>query len=232
MSKDVNQALAEQRDYYQARAGEYDEWWSRAGRYDRGPALNKVWFDDIARLEAALAGAMPHGRVLELAGGTGIWSEKLLPFATQLTVVDGSAACLKLNRARLGARLVRYVEADLFAWHPRQQYDFVFFSFWLSHVPEPRFAEFWALVASSLDPGGRAFFIDSLRESTSTSVDQQVPRRGSLMKRTLNDGRTFQVFKVYYDPSGLQSRLTALGWRANVAATSTYFVHGSAERSA
>ena len=225
----VNQALAEQRDYYQARACEYDEWWLRMGRYDRGPDHNQGWFADITELDAALLRARPSGRILELAGGTGIWSAKLLPVARELTVVDGSAECLKLNRARLRSAAVRYIETDLFQWRPDRQFDFVFFSFWLSHVPESRFAEFWDLVANCLAPGGRAFFIDSLRASTSTSVDQQVPRDGSRMKRVLNDGRTFQVFKVYYEPAQLQSRLSAMGWQADVGSTTTYFVHGSAQ---
>jgi SAM-dependent methyltransferase len=226
----LGQALAEQRDYYDARAREYDEWWLRTGRYDRGAASNRLWFEEIAELEAALVTARPGGRILELAGGTGIWSEKLLPFAEVLTVVDGSPESLKLSEARLGSGAVEYVEADLFDWQPAHRFDFVFFGFWLSHVPESKFRDFWRLVESSLAPGGRVFFIDSAREATSTAVDQQMPREGSRMQRKLNDGRSFQVFKIYYDPSALEGRLAALGWRADVGRTSTYFIYGSARR--
>ena len=51
--------------------------------------------------------------------------------------------------------------ADLFDWRPARTYDVVFFSFWLSHVPRPRFARFWELVRSCLHDGGRAFLIDN-----------------------------------------------------------------------
>ena len=223
-------ALAEQRDYYDARAREYDEWWLRRGRYDRGALSNRLWFQDIAELEAALAAVHPRGRILELAGGTGLWSQKLLPFASELTVVDSSPESLRLNGARLGSGAVTYIEADIFRWQPEQRFDFVFFSFWLSHVPESRFDDFWALVRSSLSPGGRVFFVDSLREQTSTSFDQKLPEEGSLMQRKLNDGRSFRVFKVYYPPPALEARLTGLGWSSRVSSTSTYFLYGSARR--
>ena len=230
MSDRVSIALAEQREYYEARASEYDEWWLRKGRYDRGAAENGPWFDDVAAVEAALTDFAPRGRILELAGGTGIWSEKLLPFTQELTVVDGSPESLRRNCARLGSAAVRYIEGDLFAWQPEQRFDIVFFSFWLSHVPESLFREFWRLVESCLAPGGRVFFIDSVRLQASTSVDQSVPSSGNVMARKLNDGRSFHVFKIYYDPSALERRLGELGWRANVWQTSRYFIVGTAER--
>src|SRR5580693_304367 len=93
--------LRQQLDYYRARAGEYDQWWLRQGRYDRGAALNAQWFADVALVSSALGAFRPAGRVLELACGTGIWTEQLLPFASQLTAVDGSPEMLAINAARL-----------------------------------------------------------------------------------------------------------------------------------
>jgi pyruvate dehydrogenase complex dehydrogenase (E1) component len=50
------------------------------------------------------------------------------------------------------------------------------------------------------------------------------------MARKLNDGRSFHVFKTYYDPAALERRLGELGWRANVWQTARYFIVGTAER--
>src|SRR5690348_7215985 len=124
--------LEEQRRYYRSRAGEYDEWFLRLGRYDRGPELNQQWFAEVAEVDSALAAFEPAGRLLELACGTGWWTERLLPYAGSLTVLDASPEMLALNRARLGDAEVRYVEADLFTWEPDDRFDVVFFSFWLS----------------------------------------------------------------------------------------------------
>ena len=161
-SSDLSPPLRQQLDYYRARAVEYDQWWLRQGRYDRGAVVNAQWFAEAALVSSALAAFRPAGRVLELAGGTGIWSEQLLPFASHLTVIDGTPEMLAINAARLNSPTVRHIKADLFEWQPSEQFDAVFFGFWLSHVPPERFVEFWRLVRSCLAPGGRVFFVDSL----------------------------------------------------------------------
>ena len=80
--------LREQIAYYRAR--EYDEWFLRQGRYDRGPELNRRWFDEVAEVRQALAAFNPTGHVLELACGTGLWTEPLLRQAARITAVDAS----------------------------------------------------------------------------------------------------------------------------------------------
>jgi demethylmenaquinone methyltransferase/2-methoxy-6-polyprenyl-1,4-benzoquinol methylase len=220
--------LREQLDYYRARAAEYDQWWLRLGRYDRGAALNAQWFAEAAQVVSALDEFRPAGRVLELACGTGIWSERLLPFASQFTALDGSPEMLAINAARLRSPRVRYVEADLFDWQPREQFDTVFFGFWLSHVPPERFVAFWQLVRACLAPGGRVFFVDSRRDETSTAVDHRLPApETAVARRRLNDGREFQVYKVFYDAADLTARLRELGWHFELHQTEHYFLYGS-----
>ena len=223
--------LRQQLDYYRARAAEYDQWWLRQGRYDRGELLNAQWFADAAVVSSALSAFRPAGRVLELACGTGIWSGQLLPFASHLTALDGSPEMLAINTARLRSPLVRHIEADLFQWQPTEQFDTVFFGFWLSHVPPERFAEFWQLVRACLAPGGRVFFVDSRHEQTSTAVDHRLPEpEATVLRRRLNDGREFQIYKVFYDPADLTTRLSELGWHFDILQTDHYFIYGSGHR--
>ena len=220
-------ALREQLDYYRARAREYDQWWLRQGRYDRGAALNAQWLADAGELYSALEAFRPSGRILELACGTGIWTERLLRFASQLTALDGSPEMLAVNAARLRSPKVRYIEADIFEWRSRERFDTVFFGFWLSHVPPERFAAFWEMVRGCLAPGGRVFFVDSRREETSTALDHRLPGpEATVLRRRLNDGREFQIYKVFYEPAELEERLRALGWEVAVRATRRYFIHG------
>jgi demethylmenaquinone methyltransferase/2-methoxy-6-polyprenyl-1,4-benzoquinol methylase len=226
MKNSVPKILSEQLAYYRARAAEYDEWWYRTGRYDRGEDHHSRWIKDIAELKSTVDNFSPCGRILEIAGGTGIWSEQLLPYCESLTVVDGSPEVLAINQAKLCSERVRYVEADLFEWAPNDQYDTVFFSFWLSHVPDEKFDSFWQLVHSCLAPGGRIFFIDSRRNSSSTAVDHVLPNQGSAMERRLNDGRAFKIYKLFYDPPVLENRLADIGWSVTVGQTSQFFIYG------
>ncbi|MDX1388339.1 MAG: class I SAM-dependent methyltransferase, partial [Acidobacteriota bacterium] len=90
--------LRQQIDYYRARAAEYDEWFLRRGRYDHGPELNRTWFDEVDEVRAWLDGIEIGGAVLEIACGTGNWTERLAPRATRLTALDASPEMIAINR--------------------------------------------------------------------------------------------------------------------------------------
>lgn len=220
--------LASQRDYYRARAGEYDDWWFRRGRYDNGPDAAAAWFADAAEVEAALQTFAPAGEVLELAAGTGIWTRHLVRHAQHVTAIDASREVLAINRDRTGDERVEYVEADLFAWRPPRRYDVCFLGYWLSHVPESRFAGFWELVDDALVPDGRFFLVDSTRPdrahiSAQTSDETAV--------RTLADGREFEIVKRFYAPAELASKLEPLGWRVDAHVTANgHMLYGSGRR--
>src|SRR5215831_832 len=101
MTAEQHPILAEQLAYYRARASEYDEWFLRQGRYDHGEAHRRLWFDEVATVERALAQAGPTGDVLELACGRGIWTQRLAATATTVTAVDASSEMIAINAARL-----------------------------------------------------------------------------------------------------------------------------------
>ena len=189
------------------RCAEYDE----AVRRDRS-AL------DCPELQWELARFALAADVLELAGGTGGWTVELTRYARHLTVVDASPATLAINRAKAAGttRPIDYVVADLFDWKPTRHYDVVFFSFWLSHVPPAAFDSFWQLVAPLLT-GGQVLFIDDA-EPRSDPADQDDQERG-VSRHRLNDGRQFEIVKVYRRPDDLKRRLGTLGFDVTVRST-------------
>ena len=124
-----------------------------------------------------------------------------------------------------------YVQADLFGWEPSASYDVCFFGFWLSHVPEAQFENFWAKVRRALGPEGRVFFVDSLPSDLAFSVDHRLPDLGEeTMTRRLADGREFRIVKRFYEPHALRRRLADLGWDTQVQATPEFFIYGQATR--
>jgi SAM-dependent methyltransferase len=220
--------LSDQRAFYRARAPEYDQWWQRRGRYDHGPDDAAEWDRQVQLVVQALDTFGPVGDVLELAGGTGWWTQHLAQTAASLTVLDSSDETLRINRERVGRPDVTYIVTDIFGWRPDQRYDTVFFSFWLSHVPRSLFGTFWALVGSCLRPGGKAFLIDNRRDPTRTVQDPYtVDEADDVQRRRLSDGSEHRVVKVFYEPDELAERLQRLGWVADLAGTSR-FIYGSA----
>jgi demethylmenaquinone methyltransferase/2-methoxy-6-polyprenyl-1,4-benzoquinol methylase len=224
--------LDDQIAYYRARAPEYDAWWFRTGRFDRGAANNAAWHADVARVERAFTEMLAEERpatVLELACGTGLFTRHLAPRAAHVTAVDASPEVIAINRGRVAATNVDYVQADLFDFEPPARYDLVFMGFWLSHVPHARFDAFWAMVRRALKTDAFAYLVDSAHDPTSHAVDHPTPdRQAGLATRRLDDGREFRIVKVFWEPATLTARLRTSGFGAQIAQTQRYFIYGSA----
>lgn len=219
--------LQEQIEYYRDRASEYDEWFFRQGRYDRGEAHRQQWFTEVSEVKTALLETKPSNDILELACGTGLWTQHLAPLATHLTAVDASPEVIVLNKNRVNCDSVEYIVANLFNWIPTQKFDFVFFGFWLSHVPIEKFADFWHMVRSSLKPNGQVFFVDSLFDRTSPAINHAEIHQRGYSERKLNDGRVYQVVKIFHEPIQLEKSLQDLGWSGQIHSTASHFIYGS-----
>src|SRR4030095_4843154 len=149
-----SRVLREQLEYYQARANEYDEWFFRQGRYDHGPEHRIAWFSEVALIEVALHQELQSGEVLELACGTGLWTQHLVRQHSRVVALDASPEAIAINRRRVQSSTVEHVVTDLFTWQPESRFDAVFFSFWLSHVPRIAFGRVWTNGGPSAKPEG------------------------------------------------------------------------------
>ena len=225
----VDELIADQIAYYRARADEYDGNLRQLERYVSlgGGVAGRPGDEEsteVASVLDALENMRPLETVLELAAGTGWWTQWLAQHALHVTAVDAADEMLALNRERVKAGNVHYVLADLFSWTPDEEFDLVFFAFWLSHVPSDRFAAFWQLVGDSLTPNGRVFFIDELGTEETRGMETRVD--GDAVLRELEDGRQFRAVKVFYQPPELEAKLRALGWNIEVHAAGQRFYWG------
>ena len=217
--------LQHQIEYYSARAPEYDQWFYREGRYDQGDDFKRQWESEAQTVRDQLLNAPRQTHILEMAPGTGIWTEQLIKLGDQVTALDASPDMIAINQAKLGSDKVTYIQTDLFAWRPQQTYDMVFFGFWLSHVPADKLSPFLRTVHQALKPGGRLFFIDSQKLEQSVASLQDAKRRDDLQTRKVSDGREYEIVKIYYDPAQLSSTLRDHGFDIEVRATPTFFIY-------
>lgn len=213
---------------------EYDDWWNRQGRYDQGPEFLAWWKTEIEQVESWLGEQAPVGRVLEIAAGTGNITRMIKPHAERIVAVDSSPETLAINKSKNGTTKVDYEVANVFEWNAEERFDTIAFGFWLSHVPESKLEMFWRRVEGWLKPSGRALFIDNRspdddwadkpRKQTDARHD---PKRG-ISQRVLENGRSFEIVKIFREPEGLTSRLDAIGWHSAVNLTSGAFIYGTA----
>jgi len=200
--------LNEQIEYYRARAPEYDASITEATDLllpGRALLLNLGRFDSI----------------LELACGTGIWTETLLQMGNEVTAVDAAPEMLDIARKKLGDKRIKYEQTDLFQWAPTQKYDLVFFANWLSHVPPAALDEFLEKAGRSIRPGGQIALIDQYLPSDS---DRRVARDDIYATRPIEDGRQFTIVKAFHDLEHLRKKFGALGFEVSTNKfTGTFF---------
>jgi SAM-dependent methyltransferase len=223
------QVLQSQIEYYRQRVTDYDDAFLRKGRWDHGRNNNEAWFRELSQVEDELKGLGPLGETLDIACGTGLWTERLIRMATRVTAIDSSAEMLAACSKRVGGQEnVILRQEDIFAWEPREAFDTVFFGFWLSHVPRRDVNWFWNFVAGLLKPGGRSFFVDHRPDPDAFEFGRSVDAGGEIVSRTVPDGRTYQLIKCFYTVGEIRGDIA----RANsfeavrVAATAKYFIYG------
>jgi demethylmenaquinone methyltransferase/2-methoxy-6-polyprenyl-1,4-benzoquinol methylase len=210
----TDEVVTEQVDYYRRRAAEYDE----------------TAYGDVAaaraRIARLVADLRPAGRVLEIACGTGLWTEALAATAGQVTAIDAAPEAVAIARDRVRAANVSFEVADVFSWRAGTRFDVIFFSAWLSHVPAGRFEAFWQLLRDLLAGDGRVLFIDEHVDERGKEV--YLAGRDEVVERRLNDGRRFRVVKNFVDPADLERRLGQLGWDCVVGRDGPDWVRGEA----
>src|SRR5512147_150339 len=124
----MNPADRAMREYYAARAPIYDEVYLRPERQA-----------DLDHLRRWVPAQFVGRAVLEVACGTGYWTQFIAPVAARVVAVDAVAEPLAFARLRPGAGRVEFVQADAFALpESLGTFDAAFAGLWFSHVPVER----------------------------------------------------------------------------------------------
>jgi SAM-dependent methyltransferase len=210
----MDEVLAGQVDYYRHRASEYDA----------------TAYGDVARARERIAVLVaqlhPSGDVLEIACGTGLWTEAIAQLADTVVAIDAAPEAVAIARDRVRSANVTFEVADVFSWTTEARFDVIFFSAWLSHVPTGRFENFWQILRRLLAEEGRVLFLDEHIDER--GKETYLPGAGEIVERRLRDGRRFQVVKNFVDPPALQDRLRELGWECAVRREGTDWIRGEA----
>jgi SAM-dependent methyltransferase len=184
--------------YYSRRASEYETIYHRD---------NPTRQSEQQALENAMNASLKDRAVLEVACGTGYWTERLAGHAQSIIGVDASPQTLELARSK--TYLLENVEfriGDAFKLEFTERFNGGIANFWLSHVPKAQLETFLKGFHASLEPGARVFMADNVYFPDATSG---VPFRkpgveDAFALRTLEDGSQFEIIKNYYGADDLE----------------------------
>ena len=200
--------------YYAARASEYDRVYLKPERQTDLRAIEK-W------VRMQFAGAT----VLEIACGTGYWTQFIAEVATRVQASDLTPETLSIAKARVTRLHVEFVIGDAYA--PAQfagRFSAAFAGFWFSHVPIARRDEFLSTLNGALDPGAKVVLLDNrFVEGSSSAIAEQDADGNTYQLRTLNDGTTHRVLKNFPSKADLLSLARRAGTDARVAEWQYYW---------
>ncbi len=202
--------------YYALRAAEYERIYARPERQA-----------ELAVVKARLRKMFAGRKVLELACGTGYWTEVIAPGAAYVTAVDINEEVLRIARSKSYAEYrVSFVQGDCYAPPDTDRsHDALFAGFWWSHVLLSGLDNFIGNATRSVAPGALIAFLDnSYVEGTSTAISRRDEEGNSYQLRTLEDGSRHEVLKNFPAEGELIQRASKHGWGANVELFQHYWL--------
>jgi len=201
--------------YYARRAAEYERIYAKPERQA-----------DLAALKARIGKMFAGRRVLELACGTGYWTDVIAASAAQVTALDLNDEVLAVARAKPNAAKVSFLRGSAYEIPDLgRRHDALFAGFWWSHVPLEKLDGFIADCLSAVAPGALIAFLDNRYvEGSSTPLSRRDARGNAYQLRSLDDGSTHEVLKNFPSESELIQRVSRHGWGAHVDLLEHYWL--------
>jgi SAM-dependent methyltransferase len=198
-------ASAELVEYYRARAAEYEAIYAKPERQQ-----------DLARLKDEIPARLRRARVLEIACGTGYWTELIAPVAALVVAIDLAEEPMRIARNKTCRGDVRFEIADAYALPSSLgSFDAALAVFWWSHIPRERIAVFLASLHARLEPAARVVLMDNRYvEGSSTPITEIDTHGNTYQMRRLDDGTPVRVLKNFPSEDELRSQLPGLRYEA------------------
>jgi ubiquinone/menaquinone biosynthesis C-methylase UbiE len=192
---DFDEAL---RRYYDQRADAYDDIYLR-----HDPA----WRKDLESLAEEMTKALAGRSVLEVACGTGFWTEIVAKTVAQVVAVDCSERMLEVARKRRKRNAnVEYVLGSAYSLEDvTGRFDAGLANFWFSHVPKSRIEEFLSGLHHRLEKPAIVFMADNrYLPGIGGQLITKPEIEDTFKLREGKDSSKYEVLKNYYDRKALE----------------------------
>jgi demethylmenaquinone methyltransferase/2-methoxy-6-polyprenyl-1,4-benzoquinol methylase len=202
--------------YYAERAREYERIYDKP---ERQP--------DLAWLRKALPAMFSGRRVLEIACGTGYWTQHLAREAREVVGIDINDETLELARSKaMPPERVTLRIADAYAPPDNLgEFDGAFAGFWWSHILIRDRRRFFEGLDRRLAPGAKVALLDNLYvEGSSTPVTRRDAEGNSYQARRLQAGSEHEVLKNFPSGAELDADIAGLGQNPRFTALQYYWL--------
>jgi len=175
--------------YYSRRASEYERIYEKPERQE-----------DLAVLNDRISALLNERDVLEVACGTGYWTEVISQVARSILSIDISAEVISIAKTKsYQDNRVSFAIADANNLNDIQgRFDAGFAGFWWSHMRKQDIPSFLSTLHRRLDKGARLVFADNAYvQGSSTPIAYRDQGGNTYQDRRLNDGSVYRILKNF-----------------------------------
>jgi ubiquinone/menaquinone biosynthesis C-methylase UbiE len=202
--------------YYARRASEYEQIYHKAERQGELEWLRR-------RVPALFRGRT----VLEIACGTGYWTQFIARAAKKVHACDINEAVLEIAREKPIPRdRVDFFKADAVGLEGVPSgCDAAFAGFWWSHVKKSEIERFVANLAARLEPGSQVAILDNTYvEGNSTAISRRDAGGNSYQKRKVQSGEEYEVLKNFPTADELRAAIAPVAREAHLESLNYYWL--------
>ncbi len=183
--------------YYAKRAQEYEEAYHR-----KDDPVRKSELVYIARM---LKKELKDCGVLEVACGTGYWTQILSKVAKSIQATDAVKEVLNIAKSKEYNCPISFKIADAYNLpFKKKSFDGALANFWFSHIPKSKIDPFLKNLHNCLKPESKVFMVDDVYvEGVGGIAVTKKGDKNSYKLRTLNDGSKHLILKNYFTPKQL-----------------------------
>jgi len=201
--------------YYATRAPYYDD------VYDKPERRN-----DLAFLKRHLPSRFAGQSVIEVACGTGYWTQYIAPVASRLVATDALAEPLDFAKQRPGVERVQFLQADAYSLPAELgKFQAAYAGLWFSHVPIERRPEFLTSLHHLLLPGATVIFLDNSEvQCREHPIVKRDAHGNTYQDRRLRDGSVHRVLKNFPSETELRQMVADAAKAASYKALENFWL--------
>ena len=202
--------------YYSRRAAEYERIYEKPERQA-----------ELDWLRSRIPEVFRGRDVLEIACGTGYWTQFIAREAKRVRACDINEAVLEIAREKPIARgRAEFFRADALTLDGVPEgCDAAFAGFWWSHVKKSDLDRFARSLATKLAPGAVVAILDnSFAEGSSTPISRRDAEGNTYQLRTLGNGEQHEVLKNFPSALELTEAVRPIAREAHLEALTYYWL--------
>ena len=164
--------------------------------------------------------------VLEVACGTGFWTQYIAKGANSIHATDYSPEVIEIaQQKKYGLCPVKFCHSDAYSLSEISgPFSAGFSGFWWSHIPKARISEFLKVFHSRLDKGSLVVFIDnSYVEGSSTPIFRKDSDGNTYQIRRLDDGSEHGVLKNFPTDQELRESVSTINENVDIIRLEYYW---------